>query len=133
MAMIQGLCSVGLVWYMIRSVSLFHELIATYMRSVYPEPEPWEAFFAEFHEWAERCPLEMTDEGRLNHLLEEVKELKDKPDDILEMADVALIIFKHMVYKQVDPYACITLKFDIIKNAKWTDPDAAGIVHRIKG
>ena len=39
---------------------------------------------------------ETTDEQRLQHLMDEVKELMDAPDDILEMADVAAILFHHV-------------------------------------
>ena len=37
-----------------------------------------------------------TNEQRLKHLMDEVKELMDAPDDILEMADVAAILFHHV-------------------------------------
>ena len=39
---------------------------------------------------------ETTNEQRLRHLMDEVKELMDAPDDILEMADIAAILFHHV-------------------------------------
>ena len=92
----------------------------------------WEEFIAEFEEWAERCPLEYTDDARLRHLIEEVNELYQKPDDILEMADIGLILLKHCYAKKVNLLDAMRMKFDMIKNSEWYPPDENGVVRRKK-
>jgi hypothetical protein len=94
--------------------------------------DPWYKFIDEFEEWAKECPLEMSDRARLLHLQEEVIELLEKPYDDMEMADIGLILLKHCFAYDVDLLLAMQVKFNLIKNSKWSAPDENGIVRRIK-
>lgn len=143
-----SVCVVSLIvfWTVIRnSVTRRNKVIDDILRSyresdgytstfttVYSRCPDYEEFLEEFHEWADRCPLEMDDTSRLLHLREEVNELIEKPDDVLEMADIGLILLKHCYAKKVDLLEIMQIKYNQIKDSSWHPPDANGVVRRVK-
>jgi hypothetical protein len=72
--------------------------------------------------------------GALHHLAEEVEELLEKPDDELEYADAAMLLFdahRRAGYSWGDFWAAFAHKLAINQQRQWGRPDANGVVKHV--
>ncbi len=74
--------------------------------------------------------------GPIAHLIKELKELEENPVDILEHADVLLLVLDIMsqAHKDVDTVIdAAFFKLDINRNREWGEPDEDGCVEHVRG
>ena len=82
--------------------------------------------------WACDTFPQSTDASRIEHMSREVEELRQKPDDPFEAADIMLLLLHHAHVNGYDLFAAVQEKYQIIKRRTWHPPDAMGVVHRVK-
>ena len=98
----------------------------------------WQEFQNELAEWSdETFPQQHQNNARpkFEHLLEEVKEARDAPFDLLEYADcISLIIDAARIngFTMNELLEGCERKLRINKNRKWGKPNALGFVNHIK-
>lgn len=99
-----------------------------------------EELFNQITEWQKATFGQATALSKVNHLVEEVQELKEdlensNPMVHHEFADCFLLLFgaaSSHGYSYNDINTIIREKFEIVKTRKWGEPDANGVVKHIK-
>lgn len=74
-------------------------------------------------------------EGRIEHLIEEVEDLKDNPYNISSQADIYILmmaISKETGFSMDEISVAVEAKQTINETREWGDPDAKGIIRHIK-
>lgn len=79
--------------------------------------------------WQRDTFLERTPSSIAAHLVKEARELQKAPDDLEEMADVALLLFG--LADGLDLVGAIRAKLEKNKRRTWGEPDAAGVVEHV--
>lgn len=99
-----------------------------------------EELFNEITAWQEETFGNATALSKVNHLIEEVGELKEdlengNPMVKHEFADCILLLYgsaKSHGFSYNDINTIIREKFEIVKQRKWGEPDENGVVKHIK-
>lgn len=92
-------------------------------------------FQREHGEWSDGTFGKRPVSGPLNHLLKEVKEVIAKPNDLVEYADIGLLLMDSLRisgFTIEDLFWCMKQKFEINKHRVWGKPDANGTVEHIR-
>ena len=99
-----------------------------------------EQLYNEISEWQRKTFGTATPLSKVNHLQQELKELKAdliyrKPERRLEFADCFFLLFgaaaeDGMSYQDI--INCISEKFEINKARKWGAPDENGVINHIR-
>jgi hypothetical protein len=78
-------------------------------------------------EWAEKTFPNQTPKSKAEHLVDEAKELAEKPGDMEEMADVFLLLV-HIAYMQgVNLLEAARKKLEINRKRQWGPADERGV------
>ena len=85
----------------------------------------------EIGKWAQQTFPHQNPNSKITHLLKEVIELRDKPDDAEEMADVAILLFNLAEMFGYDLEVEIEKKMAKNRLRKWGEPDEQGVCHHI--
>jgi hypothetical protein len=88
--------------------------------------------------WSDKqfgLPSQRDSKGPLNHLKEEINEALDKPKDILEWADMLLLVLDGYRRENIgtleDLEMAANTKVIICQNRKWGQMDSNGVVKHI--
>ena len=83
-------------------------------------------------DWAEATFPNQPTSAKIDHLADEVQEVRDNPNDGEELADCAILLFNLAGRAGVDLMTEIEKKFAKNVARKWGSPDARGVVNHIK-
>ena len=86
----------------------------------------------EIGEWAQKTFPHQNPNSKIAHLSDEVKELKDIPDDAEEMADVAILLFNLAEMFNYDLEEEIEKKMAKNRLRIWGEPDERGVCSHIE-
>lgn len=86
----------------------------------------------ELEEWGEQTFPNGTPEGVLNHLLEEIGELRASPKDPHEIADVFILIVQYCKLLGLSLGDITRSKFEILKTREWQEPDENNVIRHRK-
>ncbi len=95
----------------------------------------WDLFQARHGEWSDRVFGIRPATAPLAHLKKEVKEVYDKPHDIMEFADCRLLLMdaaRIQGFTESDVYEACEKKFAINQAREWGEPDKDGAVEHIR-
>ena len=84
--------------------------------------------------WTERQFPERTLHSILRHLESEIKEIENKPDDIMEFADAFMLLLDAASFQGIhmgDIWRAMGEKLEINKKRKWGKPNSQGFVEHL--
>lgn len=88
----------------------------------------WNLLQERIGEWSDERNTDL--EGLINHLIEEIKDLKERPYNIMDYADVAILFMSSLrkaAYTMDELYQAIEAKHRINESRIWLDPDEDGV------
>ena len=91
-----------------------------------------DSVLAEVVEWGRATFPSSTDATKTLHLIEEVQELHEAPDDPMEMADVVMILAHLAAAKGVNLAEAVAAKLAICRTRTWAPPDERGVIKAVK-
>lgn len=83
-------------------------------------------------QWGRQTFPASTDATKTLHLIEEVQELHEAPDDPMEMADVVMILAHLAAAKGVNLAEAVAAKLAICRTRTWAPPDERGVIKAVK-
>ena len=106
----------------------------------FPSPSPWQPVFEsdlrtfqrEVHQWAGRTFKTQSVPSKLDHLEDEVRELKENPTDPMEMADILLLLLGIAEMQGVDLWEAAQQKHAINQTRTWGAPDERGVSKHVE-
>lgn len=91
-----------------------------------------EDVLAEVVAWGRETFPTSTDAAKTLHLLEEVQELHEHPNDPNEMADVAMILAHLAASKGVDLAQAVAHKLSVCRTRVWEQADHQGVIRHVR-
>ena len=92
-----------------------------------------DALLVEVAEWAREKFPEQSGESISVHMLREAEELREKPSDPIEMADVMMLVADLADFYKVDLKKAIREKLVICRKQEWGEADSEGVHEHIRG
>lgn len=86
----------------------------------------------EIEEWQEKTFPNSTHDGVLDHLEEEVWELKKDPDDWKEIADVFILLVAAAKYAGISLANAARAKMMLNRERTWGKPDERGVINHVR-
>jgi hypothetical protein len=89
-------------------------------------------FQQDLHIWQVNTFPQSDVHAKLSHLKQEIAELEENPSDVMEMADIVILVTGLAAIQGYDLSNAIEQKFEINKTRKWGTPDKNGVVNHIE-